>query len=84
MTLFHHEEHEGVFLDISKAFDRVWHEDGPLLSLLSNFLSSRYQRVVLNGKAEWKQIESELNYCSVVFFKYNLPNNIESKPKDLC
>ena len=43
----------GVFLDMSKAFDRVWHEGliyklksyrvtGPLLSLLSNFLSGRY------------------------------------------
>ena len=49
----------GIFLDISKAFDRIWHEGlllklqsysvtGPLLSLLKDFLSDRLQRVVLN------------------------------------
>ena len=50
----------GVFLDISKAFDRVWHEGliykikhigvtGPPLELIQSFLSHRFQRVVLNG-----------------------------------
>ena len=54
-------EVRGVFLDISKAFDRVWHEgllfklkcigiNGPLYLLLKNYLSNRKQRVVLNGK----------------------------------
>ena len=49
-----------VFLDISKAFDRVWHEgliykiksigtSGPLLKSIESFLSKRYQRVLLNG-----------------------------------
>ena len=53
-------EVRGVFLDISKAFDKVWHEglllklnqngiSGNLLKLLSDFLSYRKQRVVLNG-----------------------------------
>lgn len=58
----------GVFLDISKAFDRVWHEGlifklqtygitGPLLSLLRDFLHERLQRVVLNGQTSiWEQI----------------------------
>ena len=51
----------GVFLDISKAFDRVWHVgllyklksygiSGPLLILIKSFLSNRFQRVVLNGQ----------------------------------
>ena len=51
---------KSVFLDISKAFDKVWHEciifklkqnctSGELLNLLWNFLRSREQRVVLNG-----------------------------------
>ena len=51
----------GVFLDISKAFDRVWHDDliikpqgngisGKLLLGLKDFLKSRKQRVVLNGQ----------------------------------
>ena len=49
----------GVFLDISKAFDRVWHEGriykikcmvakGDLLALIEYFLFKRQQRVVLN------------------------------------
>ena len=50
-----------VFLDISKAFDKVWHDglifklkqngiSGNLLNLLSNFLRNTKQRVVLNGQ----------------------------------
>ena len=49
-----------VYLDISKAFDRVWHEgliyklkrcgiSGQLLSLIQSFLDGRKQRTVLNG-----------------------------------
>ena len=49
-----------MFLDISKAFDKVWHEDlifklkqngvsGNLINLLSSYLDNRKQRVVLNG-----------------------------------
>ena len=49
-----------VFLDISKAFDKVWHDgllyklkhngiNGDLLKLIESFLSDRYQRVVLHG-----------------------------------
>ena len=49
------------FLDISKAFDKVWHEgllfklehigiSGNLLNLLKSFLNNRFQRVVLNGQ----------------------------------
>ena len=51
----------GIFLDISKAFDRVWHKgliykmkcigitDKPP-KLLRNFLQNRHQRVLLNGQ----------------------------------
>ena len=49
-----------VFLDISKAFNKVWHQDrlhklkqngisGNLLETLTDFLKDRKQRVVLNG-----------------------------------
>ena len=60
----------GIFLDISKAFDKVWHKDllykletygieGQLLSLLKNYLENRKQRVVLNGQtSDWKKINS--------------------------
>ena len=58
----------GIFLDISKAFDRVWHEglifklqsysiSSSLLRLLKDSLSDRIQRVVLNGQAsDWKEV----------------------------
>ena len=55
----------GVFLDMSKAFDKVWHEGlifkltsmgicDALLDLIGSFLENRFQRVVLNGQTlEW-------------------------------
>ena len=58
----------GIFLDISKAFDKVWHKglifklksygiNGSLLCLLEDFLSERFQKVVLNGQSsDWKKI----------------------------
>ena len=68
----------GVFLDISKAFDRVWHEgllfklksygiSGPLLLLIQNFLPGRLQRVVLDGQAsEWTQISAGVPQGSIL------------------
>ena len=62
-------ETRAIFLDISKAFDKVWHEgliyklrlngfSGSLLSLLINFLTNRKQRVVLNGQnSSWADIK---------------------------
>ena len=59
-----------VFLDISKAFDRVWHDglllilksneiDGLLYSLTNYFLSERFQHIVLNGKtSSWERISA--------------------------
>ena len=49
-----------VFLDISKAFDKVWHEGllfkikrlgitGKLLDWLKDYITDRHQKVVLNG-----------------------------------
>ena len=51
-----------VALDISKAFDRVWHAGllhklkayqipGQIFGLISSFLSNRRFQVVLNGKS---------------------------------
>ena len=63
-------ETRAAFLDISKAFDKVWHEgllfklkhngvSGNLLSFISDYLSDRKQRVVLNGmESSWLPIES--------------------------
>ena len=50
-----------VFLDIFKAFDKIWHEgllfklkqngiSGNLLNFITDFLYQRKQRVVLNGQ----------------------------------
>ena len=55
-------ETRAVFLDISKAFDKVLYDGlvfklktygitGPLLLLIESYLSSRQQRVILNGKS---------------------------------
>ena len=60
----------GVFLDISKTFDKVWHEvlifkleqngiSGKLLRLIKDFLSNRKQRVVLNGQcSSWMDVQA--------------------------
>ena len=51
-----------VALDISKAFDRVWHAgllhklrsygiSGEIFGLISSFLSNRHLRVILDGKS---------------------------------
>ena len=61
-------EVRSVFLDMSKAFDKVLHEgllcklksmgiSGEFYDLLENYLSGRLQRVILNGQTlSWRQI----------------------------
>ena len=73
-----YDEVRAVFLDLSKAFDKVWHEglifkfkrcgiDGVFLKLLENYLSNRKQRVVLNGQeSEWVDIHSGVPQGSVL------------------
>ena len=68
----------GVFLDISKAFDKVWHDGirfkletygvkGKLLNLTKNYLHARYQRVVLNGQiSTWELVKSGVPQRSVL------------------
>ena len=71
-------ETRGVFLDISEAFDMVWHKGllhklktygigGSLFDLIENYLKDRKQRVVLNGQSSpWLNIEAGVPQGSVL------------------
>ena len=72
-------EIRSVFLDISKAFDKVWHDGiilkliqkgiwGNVLNFLQDFLKERKQRLVLNGEVStWKtSMLEDLRVSSVV------------------
>ena len=60
----------GVFLDISKAFDKVWHKgllhklkcygvEGDFYNIIENYLTNRKQKVVLNGQSSsWLDINA--------------------------
>ena len=62
------QEVRSIFLDISRAFDKVWHEgllyklksfgiSGNLLNLIKHYLTDRSQRVLLNGQcSNWQPI----------------------------
>ena len=68
----------GVFLDMSKAFDKVWHQglifklksigvSDSLLSLIESFLSNRFQRVLLNGQtSEWLPVKAGVPQGSIL------------------
>ena len=67
-----------VFFDISKAFDRVWHEgliyklkaagvSGDVLRWFQSYLSGRCQRVVLPGSfSEWVYIKAGVPQGSIL------------------
>jgi hypothetical protein len=67
-----------VFMDISKAFDRVWHKGllhklkingitGKLLEWLKDYLTDREQRVIINGEhSEWGHIKAGVPQGSVL------------------
>ena len=71
-------EVRSVFLDISKAFDKLWHDgiiykptqngiSGNLLNLLEDFLKERKKRVVLNGQVStWKNINAGVPQGSIL------------------
>ena len=61
-------EVRSVFLDVLKAFDKVWHEgllfklrsmsiSGEIYNLFGNYLSDRFQRVILDGQIwSWRPV----------------------------
>ena len=67
-----------MFLDISKAFDRIWHQGllyklnqngilGNLLETLTDFLKDPKQRVILNGqKFSWENVEDGVSEGSIL------------------
>ena len=68
-----------VFLDISKAFDEVWHKglifklnqndiSYKILNMITAFLSFRKQRVVLNAQSSlWVSVEAGYIVLTLVF-----------------
>ena len=67
-----------VLLDLSKAFDRVWHDGlmyklktlgicGNYYGLIISFLGDRHQRVVLNGQSsKWSHIKAGVTQGSIL------------------
>ena len=67
-----------VFLDISKAFDKVWHKGllfklerlgikDPLPSWFGSYLTNRKQRVVIDGTmSDWKYVQAGVPLGSVL------------------
>ena len=68
----------GIFLYLSKAYDRVWHDGliykikytgitGNSLKLIESFLSTRFQRVVLNGQSSsWTPVCAGVLHGSIL------------------
>ena len=71
-------EVRSTLLDMSKAFDRVWHESllfklkrlglsGKYYRLTKSFLRNRHQRVVLNGQSpKWSSIKAGVPQGSIL------------------
>ena len=67
-----------MFLDISKAFDKMWHDgfifklkcngiSGNHLNFFENYLQNRQQRVVLNGTtSDWRCVNAGVPQGSVL------------------
>ena len=81
-------------LDISKAFDRVWHADllhklksygisGQIFSLISSFLSNRQLGVVLDKKSSQEYPVNDVVPQGSVFGPTLFPRCINELPDDV-
>ena len=71
-------EVRGIFLDISEAFDKVWHDrlifklrqngiSGDIINILQEFLRNRKQRAVLNGQCSfWVDVNAGVPQGSIL------------------
>ena len=71
-------EVRGIFLDISKAFDKVWHNGllfrlrqngicGEMINISEEFLSDRKERLILNGQySSWADIRAGVPQGSIL------------------
>ena len=71
-------ECSGVFVDISKAFEKVWHQGlhyklrqdgtfGELLNILTDFIDNRTGRVILNDQySSWTKVEAVVPQGSIL------------------
>ena len=88
----------GIFLNISKAFDKVWHKgfiyklksypiSDKLLKLIENYLIDCKQRVVLNGQtSSWERVLTGVSQGSVLgplLFLINI-NDLPDSIQSIC
>ena len=71
-------EVRGIFLDVSKAFDKVWHDglifklrqngiSADIINILRDFLRNRKQKVFLNGQcSSWADVNAGIPQGSIL------------------
>ena len=80
-------EVRGVFLDISKEFDKVWHKGLLFLRILENFLNERKQNVLNGQTSSWSDVLAGVPQGSILgpllFLIYinDLSDGLQCNPK---
>ena len=88
-------EVRGVFLDISKALGKEWHQGlhhklrqngifGKLLNTLTDFLDNRTQRVINGQYSLWAKVEAgvpKVQFLLFLIYTNDLSESLTSNPK---